>query len=243
MNPNPNDTRQPMPGVRPEACRMSLPGRGCARRWAANVGTRVKFALSLLSVVIRVGANAQSSFSPDLTQFLLSHPATSLALSNAFAEASSVRKVEIYYFYTQDESAPQTRHHYLGDSSTVGIFVRENQAACDQCIGILFELLNSKGEKRFRELWELASSGGISKASFVREILRQEFQAVTATRGLIRAFDLKPEDIAKSKSYTQFMQSPDDFDGFLAHSQKASQGADQKAYEDLYDRIRKTPKQ
>jgi hypothetical protein len=200
----------------------------------------MKFALTLLSMLVCIGGQAQNSFSPKLTQFLLSHPATSLVLSNVFAEASSVRAVELYYFCTRDESGRKAHHNYLGDSSTVGIFVCENQPAGDQCICTLFELLNSKGEKRFRELWDLAKSGGISKGSFVTETLRQEFQAVKATRDLIRKFDLKPKEIAESKSYTQFMQSPDNFEGFLVYSQKLSQGGDQKGYEELYDRIRKT---
>jgi hypothetical protein len=186
-----------------------------------------------------LAVRAQDSFSPELTRFLLGHPATSLTLSNAFAEASSGRKVEMYYYYTHAASSPKAHHHYLGDSSTVGIFVRENQPACDQCISTLFELLNSKGEKRFRELWDLAKSGRISKKEFVRETLRQEFQAVKAARSLIQTLDLKPEEIGKSESYAQFMQTPNDFEGFLSYSQKLSQGLDQGAYEDLYDKLRK----
>jgi hypothetical protein len=200
------------------------------------------FVLAVLSIVICFGAQAQNSFSPELTKFLLNHPATSLVLSNTFAETSFTHKVEIYYYYTVDESTPKAHHNYLGESSTLGIFVCENQPACDQCICILFELLNSKGEKRFRELWALAESGGISKENFAKEILRQEFQAVRETQNLIQKFDLKPEDVAKSKSYTQFMQSPNDFETFLAYSQKLSQGGDQKAYEELYDKIRKSSK-
>jgi hypothetical protein len=116
----------------------------------------MRLVLLLLSVLACFELRAQNSFSPKLTSFLLSHPATSLTLSNVFREASSKRTLQVYYFYTNDESAPKARHHYLGDSSTVGIFVRENQSACDECISILFEVFNSKGEKRFRELWELA---------------------------------------------------------------------------------------
>jgi hypothetical protein len=164
-------------------------------------------------------------------------------LSNVFAEVSSDRVVQVYYFYTSDESAPKAHHHYLGNSSTVGIFVRENQHACDECISILFEVLNSKGEKRFRGLWGLAKSGGISKADFVRETQRQEFQAALAARNVIRTFDLKPEEMAESKSYGDFIKTPDDFEGFLERSRKVSQGGDQKAYEDLYEKIRKTEKQ
>jgi hypothetical protein len=202
----------------------------------------MKFALILLSVLVGIELQGQNSFSPKLTEFLLSHPKTSLALSNVFAAASSEHTVEIYYFYRTDDSGPSARHHYLGDSSTVGIFVRANQPTPDECISILFEVLNSKGEKRFKELWALAKAGGISKADFARETLRQEFQAALAACNIIRTFDLKPQEIAESRSYSVFLNTPDDFDGFLARSQKISQGGDQKAYEELYDKIRKAAK-
>lgn len=209
--------------------------------WASISPMLMKVALILVSASLCISARAQNSFSPRLTQFLLGHPATSLALSNVIAQASLERTVQIYYFYTNDESAPKAHHHYMGDSSTVGIFVRENQPVSDECISILFEVLNSKGEKRFRELFEKAKSGGIPKNSFVTEMQRQEFEAVKAARNLIRKFDLKQEEIAESKSYSQFMQAPDGFEGFLVYSRKVSQGGDQKAYEELYDKIRRTP--
>jgi hypothetical protein len=144
----------------------------------------------------------------------------------------------MYYFYSFDGSGPKAHHNYLGD--TLGIFVCQNQPACDQYISTLFELLNCKGEKRFKELWGLAKSGGISKTNFVAEIDRQEFQAVKATKDLLGKCDLKPEEITQSKSYTVFMQTPDNFEGYRAYRQKLSQGADQKYYEKLYDSIRKT---
>ncbi len=199
----------------------------------------MRIASFLIPVLVATAVQAQSSFSPKLTEFLLTHPKTSLALSNVFAEASSARVVQIYYFYTGDESAPKARHHYLGDSSTVGIFVRENQSACDECISILFEVLNSKGEKRFRELWGQAEAGSISKKDFVTEIQRQEFQAVRGVQNLIRTFDLKPEEITASSSYRQFMETPESFEAFLAYSRKISKGGNQQNYEELYDRIRK----
>ncbi len=203
----------------------------------------MKLALTLFCAVVCLGVQAQNSFSPKLTQFLLNHPAASLALSNVIGEVSSTRTVQIYYFYTLDESAPKARHHYLGDSSTVGIFVRENQPACDECISILFEVLNSKGEKRFRELFGLAKSGGISKERFVREILRQEFQAVTEARKLIRGFGLKKKEVAESTSYSYFTQAPEEFESFLAYSRKLSHVGDQKTYEQLYETIGNTPQQ
>jgi hypothetical protein len=198
----------------------------------------MRLVLTLIFVLLAAALRAQNSFSPKLTQFLLGHPAASLALSNVLAEASSERTVQVYYFYTHDETAPKAHHNYLGDSTTVGIFVRENQpAACDECIGVLFEILKSKGDKRFRELWGQAKSGSISKMDFVTEVKRQEFQAVQAVQNLIRTFDLKAEEIAASSSYRLFMETPKSFEAFLAYSRKVSTG---ETYEELYDRIRKS---
>lgn len=243
MTTLPNSITPTTAVIRPARRCADIALRSCVAefyRWTTNVSVRMKLALTLLSALVCINVQGQNSFSPKLTQFLISHPAVSLALSNVIAAASSVRTVQIYYFYTHDESAPKARHHYLGDSSTVGIFVRENQPACDECICILFEVLNSKGEKRFKELFEKANSESISKEYFVREMLRQEFQAVKAARNLIRTFDLNREELAESKRYSQFMQVPEDFEGFLAYSQKVSQGGDQKAYEELYEKIKKT---
>jgi hypothetical protein len=141
--------------------------------------------------------------------------------------ALSGRKVEIYYCYTDDESLPKAHHHYMGDLSTVGIFVRENQLPCDECISVLFEVLNSRGQKRFLELFDQAKSGTISKQDFVTEVTRQEFQAVEATHRLLPDLHLTEKEIAKSRSYGQFASIPIEFKAYA-----------QTAYEELYDKIR-----
>lgn len=183
------------------------------------------------------------TLSPKLTHFLAEHPGISVTLSNALSEALSGRALEIYYYYTDNESAPKAHHHYMGDSSTVGIFVRENQPACDECISVLFEAVNSKGEKRFRELWEAAKSGAISKEAFVTETLRQEFEAVKRTQSLLAQFRLTDEEVARSQSYSQFANTPNGFKEFLDQVEEQSQGTTRIAYEQLYDRIRRSAQQ
>jgi hypothetical protein len=178
----------------------------------------VKITLIVFSALVDLSASAQGLLSPKLNRFLISHPAVAITLSNVLAEASSNRTVEIYYYYTNDESTPRAHHHYIGDRSTLGIFVRENQQPYDECIGILFEALNSKGEKRFMELFKEAKSGWISRVEFVREIMLQEFQAVKTTKVLIRNLKLDPNESAGSESYQYFINSPDDPEEFLAYS-------------------------
>jgi hypothetical protein len=128
-------------------------------------------------------------------------------------------------------------HRYLDGSSVLGIFVRENQPACDEGIEILFEVLNSKNEKRFKDLWDQAESGAISKQDYVKEMLRVELSAVVATKKLISNFKLSEKEAAESHNYKWFMKSPTEFEKFLAYRRKQGQG--DKYKEDQYDAIRK----
>jgi hypothetical protein len=183
----------------------------------------------------------QQMLSPKLSQFLVDHPAASTALSNVLWEAQSAHPVHIYYFYASEKCHLPTTHRYFQDSSAVGIFVRENQPPSDECIDILFEALNLKGEKRFRELYDQARSGGISRKDYVREMQRQELQAVVAAKKLIGNFKLSQKEAAESWNYNTFMQSPTEFEKFVAYSSKVSQGQDQNYYEQQYDALRAKP--
>jgi hypothetical protein len=183
---------------------------------------------------------AQQAFSPKLCQFFADHPAAYRAVSNALLEAQSARTVHLYYFYASERYHLSTKHHYLEDGSIAGIFVRENQPPCDECIDILFEALNMKGEKHFRELWGRARAGTISRQNFVREMQRNEFQAVVATKRLISGFNLSKEEAAESWNYKAFTQTPTQFEQFVAYSHNLSEGQSQKDYEQDYDSLRGT---
>jgi hypothetical protein len=187
--------------------------------------------------------DAQQMLSPKLSQFLLDHPDASTALSNVLWEAQSARPVHIYYFYASEQCHLPTTHRYFEDSSAVGIFVRENQSPSDECIDILFEALNLKGEKRFRELFNQARSGAITRQDYVREMQRQELQAVVAAKRLIRNFKLSKKEAAESWNYRAFTQTPTEFEKFVAHNSKVSQGQTQKYYEQQYDALRGKPQQ
>ena len=201
-----------------------------------------KITLIFICALLCISSRGQT-FSPKLHQFLLEHPEASNSLSNAMAEALSGRTAQIYYFYTNDESVPNSHVNYIGEPSVVGIFVRENQQACDEYLCILFEALNSKGEKRFRELFAEAKFGALSKTNFVREMQRQEFQAVKETQKIVAKLKLKPKEIADSRDYKHFLETPSDLAQFLVYSKKVSQGQYQKEYETLYATIHKKPQQ
>jgi hypothetical protein len=185
--------------------------------------------------------NSNYSISPKLRQFIIDHPAASQFLTNAFSEAFSNRTVQLYYFYSDDESIPRAFHYYP-DESVVGIGIRENQQPSDEFICLLFEILNSEGEKHFKEICQKAKGGALSKTNFVNEILKVEFEAVKRTRTLILDLGLKKKEISQSYYYNRLIGCPNKFEDFLSYKKKVSPQRDQiKEYETEYDSLQKTP--
>jgi hypothetical protein len=203
----------------------------------------MKRLLSFLAALLCTSAGAQNTFSPKLFQFLRDHPTAARALSNATTQAASGKTIQVYYFYASDASSPRSHHHYIGDQSVVGIFVQENQPPCDECISILYELVNSRGEKQFLKLFEMAKSRAITKKDFVMGLLREEFEAVKITRDVITKWDLRAETVAGCQTYQYFTNAPKHFEEFLTYARKASQGQVEKAYERLYENIQNTARQ
>jgi hypothetical protein len=186
--------------------------------------------------------------SPKLNQFLSDHPVASASLSKALSEAFGSRNLGLYYFYTDDESVARASHYYR-NSTSVTIIVRENQLPSDECICLIFEILNSEGEPRFQQLVEMAKAGSISRVDYATEVLKQEFKATKKTRDLIATFEFSQKEIAESWSYNRLIQCPDDFNAFLPYLHKVSPNRhtfeDYERYYDLqkqyYDSLAKTP--
>ena len=207
---------------------------------------RKYIALLWLTVLFCISCPAAESgvlkmASPKLRQFLADHPAALQALTGAISESFSNRTVRLYYFYSDDETVPRAGHYYP-EKSSVGIVIRENQEPSDEYISLIFEILNSQGEKRFLDLVEQAKSGAISKTDFVRDLMRQEFQAVKKLRGLIDSFKLSKKEKDTSYFFKKFAECPEDFEAYLSYARKVSPNRDQtKEYEKAYDSLRKTP--
>jgi len=201
--------------------------------------------LILLAALICIPCSAEESsilkmVSPKLKQFLADHPAALSALTGAISESLSNRTVNLFYFYSDDESIPRASHHYPAEAS-VGIVLRENQEACDEYIGLIFEIWNSQGEKRFKDLAEQAKSGVVSKADFVKGIQRQEFQAVQKVRALIAGLKLTDKERDTSYFVKKFVECPDNFEEFLTYKPRGVTRDQSKEYERLYDSIRRAP--
>jgi hypothetical protein len=179
------------------------------------------------------------TLSPKLKQFLADHPVAAASLSHALSEAFGNRKLVFYYFYSDDESVARAAHYYPNPTS-VTIIVRENQLPCDECICLLFEVLNSEGEPRFQQLVGMAKAGTISRVDYATEVLKQEFIAGKKTRDLILKFGLSQQEIAESYCYNRLVQCPDNFDASLSYTLKVS--PNRHAFED-YERYYDLQKQ
>ena len=152
------------------------------------------------------------------------------------------KRFTLVYFYSQDDSAPPAYHYYpntIGQGDVV-VCLRENQEPWDEFITLVFELLNSRSERRFAELYQKAKAGTISKGEFATNVLRAEFNAVRDTRDLVRGLELSKKDKSKAPYYSSFLGCPSDFESFLPYAKKTSPGRDPlRDYEAQYDALRK----
>lgn len=186
-------------------------------------------------------SSLESRMSPKLQQFMKDHPAASASLRSSFFGTFSNRTVWVFYFYAGDDSEARAFHFY---PNTIGlpevvICVCENQQPVDQFITMLFETLNARGEKRFGELVDEATAGSIPKAEFVREILRQEFEATKRTRELVLAIRFSRKEKSASHYYRIYAECPTTFDGFVSYTKRVSGKRDViKEYEAKYDSLR-----
>jgi hypothetical protein len=201
-------------------------------------------ALILLSITQSSLVWAQTNewlgpFSPGLRAFLTNNPEDFRVLTNILSEAFTNRSVRFYYFYTQDESAPRAEHFYP-DVWEVFINIEADQQPADELLSIIFESLNSEGEKHFDELADEARSGTISKTNYALEVVRQEFVAVKRTRDLLGKLTLTKHEIAASHFYKRFSETPERFEDFLDYLKKVNRSRrdliDQ--YEEKYDFLR-----
>src|SRR5579859_861371 len=185
----------------------------------------MKFLLTLLLISASYAATAASATdlrsmcSPKLRKLLDEHESAAQTLSNAVAEAFSNRSLQLYYMYSTNEAVPPASHYYP-DPGTVGILLVENQEPIDEFITLLYEIINSKGEKRFKELCDQAMTDDIPRTNFAYEVLRMEFQAAKETREVVRRAKFNKSEISKSHQFTKLALCPDDYAEFLSYTEK-----------------------
>ena len=198
----------------------------------------MKVIVAIVMALLCAPAYSQQGLSPKLSQFLLDHPGAYKVLTDVLQEANSKRPVHIYYFYVNAQAHQPTMHRLLEGESILGVFVVENQSPLSECVDILFELLNSKGERRFKELRQKAASGRISKQEYVREFLKEEFRAVIATKKMLPDLWLSEKEASESPQYKWFKEVPTEFEEFLVYRSKGELSQDNTDYEKQYDAIR-----
>jgi len=208
---------------------------------------RKAIAVSSLFVLLCFTANAEkatlpmSMVSPKLRRFLIEHPAASNTLVRTISEAPNGQVLQLYYFYTDDNSITSSYHYYSGESM-VGIVVRENQEPLDEFISITFEILNSEHKKEFEALVRKARSGDVSRIDFARQMIEVEHKAEKQVRKLLLGLGLSTDEISASHFYKLEIEVPDDPKEYLAYIEKLNSSRRDaiREYEEKYDYLRKS---
>jgi len=182
--------------------------------------------------------NKFDMFSPKLRRFLSDHPPASQSLKRILVESFAARTVQLYYFYTEDDSLAKAFHYYP-ETNAVVIAIRENQQPLDEFICIAFEALNSENEAEFQALCHRAQLGTISKGDFSRDILKVEFKAEKRLRVLVDNLKLRKSETSKSYHFKGLIECPDTFEDYLFYTKKSLFPRDPiKEYETQYDTFR-----
>jgi hypothetical protein len=184
----------------------------------------------------------RTTVSPKLRQFLADHQDATKILTNAISEIFSNRTVGVYYFYSYDETKPRAYHYYpnVVSEPQVVICVRENQEPVDEYITLIFEMVNSTGEKRFAKLCDDARAGRVPKKEFAREILKIEFETIQGTRERVMALKIGGKETIESFCYKRYLECPNKFEDFLSAMEKDPGSPNPlKEYEAQYDAMRK----
>jgi hypothetical protein len=183
-----------------------------------------------------------SRMSPDLQKFMVAHPGALTVLSNAFSQSFSNRSVGVFYFYSTNEAEARAAHYYPGAGGAPEVFicVQENQYPIGQFITLLFEILNARNERQFKNLFEDAYNGSVSKKVFVATIGHLEFARTLETRALLMPLHFSRKEIKQSDYYERLLNCPTNYAGFLAYEKVTRSKRDpDKFYEAEYDQVRK----
>jgi hypothetical protein len=195
--------------------------------------------LCLCAPLLAQRDDVTTTVSPKLRGFLDHNPKAFQVLTNALRESFTNKAVQLYYFYSTNESLARALHSYPSESD-VSIYVRENQQPVDEYICFLYETINARREMRFRQLSEQAESGHISRHDFAIEVNKAEFNAVKMTRDLLAGLKFSKQEEAESYYCKRFRDCPNDFEGFLSYIRKVSPQRNVMAdYEMKYDSLRK----
>jgi hypothetical protein len=199
----------------------------------------IVFTAMVWCLLARADQSYIQNMSPKLREFLGDHPPAYRLLTNTISQCVSNRTMQIYYFYTDNESEARAAHYYPAEG-VIGITIRENQEQLDEYVCLVFELLNSGNEKLFEELFNKAETGAISKSEFVREFRLAEFKVMLQVKQLLGGIKTSRREVNKSYYYKRIQGCPDEFEQYLVFTKQISPNRNRtKELEMKYDLLQK----
>jgi hypothetical protein len=215
---------------------VSVLTEGCLLLRLPTVVHRMKMYLVvvLLALPTALYGSFIDSLSPKLQLFLKQHS----SISNSFVESSrevlQTRRVQLYYFYAADPSVPPATHYDAAVNSTA-IVVKENQEPLDECVCILFELINSTHESQFSQVVKKAYSGELSKSEFAKELLKIEFSSTIKVQKLLKTEKFESQETKSAEHYNRLLACPTKFDDYLKFIETTPSRNPVKEYESQYE--------
>jgi hypothetical protein len=189
---------------------------------------------------IRLPTAGVQTLSPKVRELIERRAEADQLLRNILREATTKRLIVVYYFYTEDATAPSAYHVPMGTNLVI-IAVRENQKPLDQLIQLVFETVNSERDDKMKAIGQLAALGRIGREDFAAAIAKEEFAAWPKTRAFVNQLRLSKQEMAESESYQGIARVPPDFETYLSQMKEASLKAPWNylgTYEAEYDAVR-----
>lgn len=152
------------------------------------------------------------ALSPQLQQFLRDNVTASNYLTSILDVQTRVRWLEIHY--ANDLSGPDACHDSPAPDHSI-IRLTNGQQPIDEYTGVVFELLNSSHEEKFRALDDQARAKKVSQREFVRETIRIEYESYLKLKSDLPRLKFSEKDIAASAHYKNELNTPEKFEDFF----------------------------
>ncbi|WOO39674.1 hypothetical protein [Rubellicoccus peritrichatus] len=195
--------------------------------------------LIILFVIVfgRLGAESESvMLSPVLTEYLAENPKMNAVASKILREGIGDWPVEVFYFYSNDESRARA-FHTVARERKIFIFIRENQSAYDQFLCLLYEALNATSQPKFQKVVAEASKGNISAEAFAESIMQIEHGTTMRVQDILRKLSPSESDKEDSYLHNRIINCPADYEASREYTKRVSPNRDlKKEYIEKYHR-------
>jgi tetratricopeptide (TPR) repeat protein len=195
--------------------------------------------LVLTMLTKSVKADTSSDFlktlSPELQQFLRENDSASKYLAGILEVQLRVRAFTVIYTTNYFGS---TACHVNKRPDLAEIWLSKGEEPLDEYLSLVYELLNSSHEEKFRNVREQASAKKISRRDFIREFIKIEQEAHLKLKADLRKLALSDKDIASSRQYELQLKMPDTFEEFYLGCKNVSDDwSPARDYSQMYDSL------